>query len=169
MEILKDETGSQGNLLLSKYENQKAFRNFILSLRSECTRKLYSFYLLKFLSHNQNYVDLSLDEILKIDHKIIETDIIETMIKMKEDEKLSSSSTPLLLAAVFHFFSINDVMLNRKKISKFAREHEKTEGGTWYPQACIFLKLKPPYPFLFGEKLDRKNDTVYQGQNRKFR
>ena len=43
MEILKDETGSQGNLLLSKYENQKVFRNFMLSLRSECTRKLYCF------------------------------------------------------------------------------------------------------------------------------
>ena len=130
--MLKDEIGAQGSLLLSKYENQKAFRNFILSLRSECTRKLYSFYLLKFLSYNQNYVDLPFDEILKIDPKIIEADIIETMIKMKENEKLSSSSTRLLLAAVFHFFSINDVMLNRKKISKFTGEHEnKFEYGSY--------------------------------------
>jgi hypothetical protein len=129
--MLKDEIGAQGSLLLSKYENQKAFRNFILSLRSECTRKLYSFYLLKFLSYNQNYVDLPFDEILKIDPKIIEADIIETMIKMKENEKLSSS-TRLLLAAVFHFFSINDVMLNRKKISKFTGEHEnKFEYGSY--------------------------------------
>ena len=91
MEMLKEDTGFQGKLLLSNYENQKSFRNFMLSLRSESTRKLYSFYLLKFLSQNQNYVDLSFDEILKIDPKIIEADIIETMIKMKENEKLSSS------------------------------------------------------------------------------
>ena len=49
------------------------------------------------------------------------------------------------------------------------RHPVSTDGGTWYPQACRFLKLRSPYPFLFGEKPDRKNDAVHQGQNRKFR
>ena len=42
-------------------------------------------------------------------------------------------------------------------------------GGTWDPQACRFFQTRSPYPFLFGEKLDRKKNAVYQGQNRKFR
>ena len=70
MEILKDETGSQGNLLLSKYENQKDFSKLHVIIRDLNVHvNCYLFYLLKFLSHNQNYVDLSLDEILKTDHK----------------------------------------------------------------------------------------------------
>ena len=36
-----------------------------------------------------------------------------------------------------------------------------TDGGTWYPQACRFLKRKSPYPLLSGEKPDRENDAVH--------
>jgi len=43
---------------------------------------------------------------------------------MREEDGLSSSSTKLFLAALVHFFSINDVMINRKKISKFLGDSE---------------------------------------------
>ena len=58
-------------------------------------------------------------------------------------------------------------------VAGLVRTHGKhavsTDGGTWYPQACRSLKSKAPYPFTFREKPDRKDNAVYQGQNRKFR
>jgi integrase len=115
---------NQNNILLSRYTNHPAYRNFVLSLRSKDTRKSYSFYFLKFLKYNPKYASLTLDEILKIEPKELETDIIETIVKMKEEEYLSSSSTNLLMASLIRFFSINDVLLNRKKISMFIGEHQ---------------------------------------------
>jgi len=108
--------------LLSKYANHSAFRNFMVSLRSDSTRESYSFYFYRFLKFNPKYTSLTLDEILKVRPKELEKDIIETIIKMKEEECLSSSSTNLLASSLIHFFSINDVLLNRKKISKFVGE-----------------------------------------------
>ena len=70
------------------------------------------------------YANLTLDEILKINPKDLERSIISTIVRMKEQENLSSSSTSLLLASLTHFFSINDVSLNRKKIYKFVGERE---------------------------------------------
>jgi integrase len=110
--------------LLSKYANHFAFRNFMVSLRSDSTRESYSYYFYRFLKHNPKYINLTLDEILKVEPKELEKDIIETIIKMKEEECLSSSSTNLLAASLIHFFSINDVLLNRKKISKFIGEQQ---------------------------------------------
>jgi integrase len=66
----------------------------------------------------------SLDQILQINSIILESDIIENIITMREKEGLSFSSTNLFLASIYHFFSINDVILNRKKISKFIGEHQ---------------------------------------------
>ena len=70
------------------------------------------------------YANLTLDEILKISPKDLERSIISTIVRMKEKENLSSASTSLLLASLTHFFSINDVILNRKKIYKFVGERE---------------------------------------------
>jgi hypothetical protein len=42
------------------------------------------------------------------------------------------------------------------------------DGGTWYPSLQV-PEPKTSHPFPFGEKPDRKNDAVHQGQNRKFR
>ncbi|MDN5847307.1 MAG: hypothetical protein L0H53_13655 [Candidatus Nitrosocosmicus sp.] len=76
------------------------------------------------MSYNPKFTNLTLDEILNINFKDLESTIIDTIIKMKQEEQLSTSSTSLLLASLMHFFSINDVSLNRKKISKFIGEHE---------------------------------------------
>ncbi len=42
-------------------------------------------------------------------------------------------------------------------------------GGTWYPQACEFLKIDHHiHSFLAkkGEKFDRTDNAIYQGQHR---
>jgi putative transposase len=51
-------------------------------------------------------------------------------------------------------------------INRYGNHQVSTDGGTWYPQACKFLNIDHPYPFLFGEKPERENDAiVHQGQN----
>ena len=64
------------------------------------------------------------------------------------------------------------MLIAERFISGLVRIHGKhpvsTDGGIGILRACRFLKSRSPYPFLFGEKLDRKNDAGHQGQNRKF-
>lgn len=41
-----------------------------------------------------------------------------------------------------------------------------TDDGTWYPQACKFLKLKHHLHSLYEKSIiDRKNNTISKGQN----
>jgi len=67
---------------------------------------------------------LSLDEILQKSVKIIEAEIIETIIYMKETLGLSFSTINTFTPSVFHFFEMNDVILNKRKINKFKVEDE---------------------------------------------
>jgi integrase len=106
---------------LEKYHKHPAYRNFINSLKTYATKAGYSFNLAKYLSLDANR-NLSLDDILSKNVKTIESEIIEEIIRQQEDEKLSSASTALFLTALSHFFSINDVIINRKKIKKFVGE-----------------------------------------------
>ena len=113
-------------LQLEQIKNHVAYRNFIASLRSPSTKHSYSMYLSRFLSLPQ-FKDKSLDEILAADPKVLEATIIEKLIEMKDKDGLSTSTTSLFLAALAHFFSINDVTLNRKKINKFIGEHQNKQ------------------------------------------
>ncbi|CAN5706773.1 hypothetical protein BH23THE1_BH23THE1_17350 [soil metagenome] len=111
---------------LEQIKNHVAYRNFIASLRSPSTKHSYSMYLSRFLSLPQ-YKDKSLDEILSTNPKVLEANIIERLIEMKDKDGLSTSTTSLFLAALVHFFSINDVTLNRQKINKFIGEHQNKQ------------------------------------------
>lgn len=52
------------------------------------------------------------------DTRTIESDIIDFLISLKE-KHYSLSSQEVYLSALIHFYSINDVMVRRKKIAKF--------------------------------------------------
>ena len=64
------------------------------------------------------------DELLSRNPRIIEQSIIDILIDMRHRHQLSYSSQNGFLAAITHFFSINDVSLNCKKIKKFMSEAE---------------------------------------------
>ncbi len=42
-----------------------------------------------------------------------------------------------------------------------------TDGGTWYPQACRFLRLKQHHIHSSWEKslIERENNAIHKGQN----
>ena len=64
-------------------------------------------------------------DLLQKDVRIIQSDIIEFIMKLR-DEEYSYSSISGKLAAIFLFYHMNDIVLNKKKISRYAGEHEKT-------------------------------------------
>jgi predicted hydrocarbon binding protein len=62
-----------------------------------------------------------MDQVLKRDPKVIEGEIIEQLIEMKS-KGMSFSTLSVHLAAMHSFFSIIDISINIKKISKFVGE-----------------------------------------------
>ena len=64
-----------------------------------------------------------MDQILKRGPKIIEREITQLLIDIK-NAGLSYSPVSIHLTALNSYFSMNDIDLNRKKLSKFFGEQE---------------------------------------------
>jgi len=72
----------------------------------------------------------SLEQVLEKSPKVIEAEITQQLIGMKNSGS-SYSTASVHLAALYHFFSINDVVINRKKLARFLGEQEnKYEYGS---------------------------------------
>lgn len=102
-------------------EQSKAYFNFINSLKSESTRRSYTFCIEKFLGHNEN----DLDQFLRLS----QDEMTNLIIKYFVDNKISNQYKNLMSATLKHACEINDVVLNWKKIKKFIN-HEKTGNET---------------------------------------
>ncbi len=113
----------QSSQLISNYKHHKAYILFISSLRSKYTKIKYDGCLQKYLKISTNKSLTSLDQILKKDPKVIESEIIEQLVEMKNNG-MSFSTLSVHLAAIHSFFSINDISINMKKLSKFIGEQE---------------------------------------------
>jgi len=87
------------------------YRNFIESLKSRKTKKLYDFELRQFIQYIKG------EEHLISDYpKLIETQIIDYICHLKS-KGLSQSKLSLALCAISHFYTMNDILLNKKKIT----------------------------------------------------
>ncbi len=115
-----------------------SYRNFACSLKSTFTRDAYT----KALLHFMKYRNISIsDDLLKEEPKILQSNIIEWLIHLKEVRKLSSASITLYSAAIHHFYDMNDILgLNWNKISSFIGERVKTIKDRPYSRQEI-LKL----------------------------
>ena len=98
-------------------EQSKVYFNFINSLKSESTRKSYTFCIEKFLYHYEK----DLDQFLRLS----QDEMTNLIIKYFVDNKISNQYKNLMNATVKHACEINDVVLNWKKIKKFINS-EKT-------------------------------------------
>lgn len=109
--------------ILLNYKNHPAYILFISSLKANYTKLKYDGCLQKYLKHPSNINLDSLDIILKKDSKVIESEITQQLIEMR-NSGMAYSTAVVHLAALYHFFSINDITINRKKLSKFVGEQE---------------------------------------------
>jgi hypothetical protein len=101
------------NVLLEAKSN--AYKNFINTVDSETTKQSYRFTFSKFMKFC-NLEDY--DKMLQIEPKRLEGLIGDYITHIKIDRKLSFNTVCLYVASVAHFYQMNDVILNWKKLSK---------------------------------------------------
>ena len=95
---------------------QEPYRNFINSLDSEDTRKSYRHsldYFMKFLKVE------TYEQLLNYEHAKLEGIVRDFIIYLKQDKKASPATISLRLAALTHFYEMNDISLRWKKLKKF--------------------------------------------------
>ena len=92
-------------------------------LKSSITRKAYEIRLKNYL-RTPTISFSTFDELLNRNPRQLEQEIIDLIIEMRYKRQMSFSAQNMLLCALTHFFSINDVLINRKKIAKFMSDFE---------------------------------------------
>lgn len=104
MEALQDE---------KTLNEDEVYFNFINSLKSEITKETYQLNIKLFM----NYCNVTkFSDLLLIPEP--QKQIIKYLISLRE-KGLSSNSISTRLNAIYHFYDMNDVTLNRKKINMF--------------------------------------------------
>ncbi len=104
-------------------DSKVAWQNFIEAVTSEETRYKYGYSFMTYLEFLKIRKD-DLHILLKQNPKVIEANIISYIRKMR-DERLAYSTMNVKLSAIVLFFTMNDIIVNRKKIGKFLGEHTK--------------------------------------------
>ena len=160
------------------------YSNFINSIRAEETKSKYDYSIKNFMqfANIANY-----PELLKIK---IEQKIIDYILFLRE-LKLSSNTVNTRVAAIYHFYSMNDVILNKTKINKYKAEFHKVIKDRAYThqeihsllgiadlrmKACILLMTSaglrlgaiPAIKMKHIERIDEYNlfkITVYDNSN----
>ena len=73
--------------------------------------------------------------------KLIEASIIQYIVWLKQEQKLSSVSVELYLSAIMHFYLMNDIILNRKKIGRYLGEYTRPQKDRAYTSEEIHKLL----------------------------
>jgi integrase len=99
--------------------SSQAYRNFVHSIKSESTKKDYLIALKYFML----YVKVeNVDHLLIPDPKLIQSNIIDFIVYLKNTKKLAPASIATYVASIHHFYDINEVELKWKKINSFRGE-----------------------------------------------
>jgi integrase len=99
--------------------SQRLESNFLNSIRSEATKKCYQFYFNKYreFAHG-NVID---------DRLIIENQIVDFLLSLKK-RGLVSKSVKAYFVAIAHYYIMNDIVLNKRKIIKFIDTDERKKN-----------------------------------------
>lgn len=113
-----------------------AYRNFVQSLRSAATKKDY----LASLSYYMTYLKVDDYEALVKDHpQLIQSNIIDYLIFLREERKLAPNSIKSYIAGVKRFFVMNDITLNWKRLYMYLGESYKVVDDQAYTSEQIKL------------------------------
>ena len=96
-------------MLVQLQKENEVYLNFINSIKSDVTRKIYEYNLKLFLEF------CGIDKFEDLIGQ--ETKIIPYLMSLRE-KKLSYNSISTRLNAIYHFYDMNDISLNKKKIKK---------------------------------------------------
>jgi hypothetical protein len=134
-------------------EQTKAYSNFVNSINSDQTRRLYEYSLSQFLK----YCNLDLDSFLRLPQQEISNLVINYLV----EKKISRQYKLVIFSAIKNACEMNDVILNWKKLKRFIKS-EKTDN-----RATQRRKGKHKSKFKIGEHEDpeiqaqiRRGNTV---------
>jgi integrase len=101
----------------------RAYRNFINAIRTSSTQKSYNFFLRKYM---QFYNVTNVDDLLVDKHNpiAVEENMINWIVALRRDPHfiVTYGTRHTYLAAILFFYEINDVVLRKKKISRYLGE-----------------------------------------------
>lgn len=109
------------------------------TLRSEYTKKTYNAALAAYIKY-KNFTDL--DQLLNDDITHIQSNVIDYILYLKEARRLSSQTLLITSAALKHFYEMNDVILNWKKINRFIGTLVRTVKDRAYTKQEILEMLE---------------------------
>jgi integrase len=104
----------------SSSNSNRAYYNFVNSIKSLETRRIYEFIIKKYMQfHNLQTIDelLSLPNNNKDNPTIIEDKIIDWLVSLRETITYGTRRT--YLSALVLFYEINDISIRKKRIAKF--------------------------------------------------
>lgn len=120
--------------------NQRSIVIFQNAIKSKKTEKLYMNKLEQFLRYYYAFVK-DCDSLLSINPKKLQTMIEDYIMNLKSNEK-AKSTINCSISALDLFFSMNDVILNWKKIKKLMPEQKKFRGEKPYTTKMLQDVLK---------------------------
>lgn len=97
-------------------QHEDVYSNFVNSIKSDVTRRIYEYNLRLFMEFCG--ID-KFEDLIGQQNKII------TYLMSLREKKLSFNSISTRLNAIYHFYDMNDVSLNKKKIKMFKGEYTK--------------------------------------------
>jgi integrase len=100
-------------------EEEEVYFNFINSIKSDVTKHIYEYNIKLFMKfcNIENFYDLSI-------MPNPQNQIVKHLMSLRERE-LSSNSICTRLNAIYHFYDMNDIPLNKKKINMFKGEYSR--------------------------------------------
>jgi integrase len=118
---------SSGSLVVNL--SGEAYRNFIHSISSPYSRSMYIHIIKNYMAYR---MVSDIDDLLNKDPKLLQSHIIDYLIDLKTTRNLSPKSRRLYATALRHFYDMNDITLNWKKITSFIGDNYKTVNDRPY-------------------------------------
>ena len=113
--------------------------HFINAIKSPATRKGYENSLRRYLNHLKlKEVD---DLLLHSNPRYIESQIIDYIMALR-NSGISYATIQFLVTPIFTFYQLNDIILNRKKVSRYSGEYKRVVRDQAYTTEQIQTALQ---------------------------
>jgi integrase len=110
-------------------DHSQCYQNFVNALRSPATKSVYLNSLKRYMNHLKM---TEANQLLEIgSQKIIESQLIDYIMSLRQDG-LSYATMKHMLAPIFTFYQLNDIVLNRKKIARYFGECKRVAKDRAY-------------------------------------
>jgi integrase len=116
------------------------YRNFINAIKSPATKEAYETSLRRYLNHIKQK---TADDLLvhAAAPRYIESQIIDYIMSLRNNQ-VSYATIQFLVAPIFTFYQLNDVVLNRKKVSRYMGEYKRVVKDALYTTEQIQQALQ---------------------------